>query len=265
MVVGLRVLGRFYAAQFRLSMASELEYKGAVWLWALVGMLQPLVTGFVWISTTDSSEQQASYALYFSAGAVFANLTSVWVMWEYRERIISGTFSSQLLMPVHPFHRDFCAMLASKVVGLPVVVVGAGVAGLSMGASAPRSGSGVALGLVALMCAIVLRFVVEWSLALAAFWMIRTDGLNSLYFAVATLLSGAFAPLERLPGWMRVMSEFTPFPYFLGHPLEIFIGQATLTQALRVLAVQLVMIMIAAAVGRVIYQHAVRRHEGVSS
>ena len=50
---------RFYRAQFRLSVSSELEYKGAVWLWALVGMLQPLVTGFVWIATSESAQERS--------------------------------------------------------------------------------------------------------------------------------------------------------------------------------------------------------------
>lgn len=256
---------RFYRAQFRLSVASELEYKGAVWLWALVGMLQPLVTGFVWIATSDSAQDRSFFALYFAAGAVFANLTSVWVMWEYRQRITSGTFSSYVLTPVHPFHRDFCAMLASKVVGLPIVLIGAVLAGAAMGAGLPPSPVGALLGLVALCLAIALRFVVEWVLALAAFWMVRTDGLNSLYFAIATLLSGAFAPLDRLPGWMRTTSEFTPFPYFLGHPLEIFTGRAVPRDALRILIVQAAMILVFGVLGRLAYRRAVRRYEGVNS
>ena len=132
----------------------------------------------------------------FTAGAVFANLTSVWVMWDYRQRITSGTFSSYLLTPVHPFHRDLCAMLASKVVGLPIVLTGAVLTGAAMGASLPPSISGALLGLVVLALAVALRFVVEWVLALAAFWMVRTDGLNSLYFAVASLR--AAGPVARM-------------------------------------------------------------------
>ena len=113
--------------------------------------------------------------------------------------------------------------------------------------------------------AILLRFVVEWILALAAFWMVRTDGLNSLYFAVATLLSGAFAPLDRLPGWMRTTSEFTPFPYFLGHPLEIFTARTEPRDGLRIIMVQLAMIVVFGALGRLTYKRAVRHYEGVSS
>jgi len=201
----------------------------------------------------------------FTAGAVFANLTSVWVMWDYRQRITSGTFSSYLLTPVHPFHRDLCTMLASKVVGFPIVLTGAVLAGAAMGASLPPSLSSMLLGLVALTFAIALRFVVEWVLALAAFWTVRTDGLNSLYFAVATLLSGAFAPLDRLPAWMRTTSDSTPFPYFLGYPLEIFTARAASRDGLRVIIVQLVMILIFGVLGRLIYGRAVRRYEGVSS
>ncbi len=264
-MVNTRRLIRFYRAQFRLSVASELEYKGAVWLWALVGMLQPLVAGFVWIATSESSQERSFFALYFTAGAVFTNLTSVWVMWEYRRRIASGAFSSHLLTPIHPFHRDLCAMLASKVVGLPVVLTGAVLAGAAMGAGLPPSLSGALLGLLALALAIVLRFVVEWLLALAAFWMVRTDGLNSLYFAVVTLLSGAFAPLDRLPGWMRTTSELTPFPYFLGYPLEIFTARATPRNGLHVIMVQLAMILVFGVLGRLTYKRAILRYEGVSS
>jgi len=119
--------------------------------------------------------------------------------------------------------------------------------------------------LLTLALAIVLRFVVEWLLALAAFWMVRTDGLNSLYFAVVTLLSGAFAPLDRLPGWMRTTSELTPFPYFLGYPLEIFTARATPGNGLHVIVVQLAMILVFGALGRLTYKRAIRCYEGVSS
>ena len=264
-MVNIKGVMRFYRAQFRVSVASELEYRGAVWLWALVGGLQPLVTGFVWIATSQSAQERSFFALYFTAGAAFSNLTSVWVIWEYRQRITSGAFSSHLLTPVHPFHRDLCAMLASKAVGLPIVLAGTLLAGAAMGAGPPPSLSGALLGLAALALAILLRFVVEWILALAAFWMVRTDGLNSLYFAVATLLSGAFAPLDRLPGWMRTTSEFTPFPYFLGHPLEIFTARTEPRDGLRIIMVQLAMIVVFGALGRLTYKRAVRHYEGVSS
>ena len=156
-------------------------------------------------------------------------------------------------------------MLASKVVGLPIVLTGAVLAGAAMGAGLPPSLSGALLGLLTLALAIVLRFVVEWLLALAAFWMVRTDGLHSLYFAVVTLLSGAFAPLDRLPGWMRTTSELTPFPYFLGYPLEIFTARATPGNGLHVIVVQLAMILVFGALGRLTYKRAIRCYEGVSS
>ena len=44
--------------------------------------------------------------------------------------------------------------------------------------------------LPALVLAMVLRFVVEWCLALAAFWLTKVTAINSLFFALTTFFGG---------------------------------------------------------------------------
>ena len=51
----------------------------------------------------------------------------------------------------------------------------------------------------ALALAFALRFVFEWTIALACFWTTRIMAVNQTYFAVLFFLSGRFAPLAILP------------------------------------------------------------------
>ena len=51
----------------------------------------------------------------------------------------------------------------------------------------------------AILLAFVVRFFMEWTLALAAFWTTRVSALNQMYFMAALFFSGQIAPLELLP------------------------------------------------------------------
>ena len=81
--------------------------------------------------------------------------------------------------------------------------------------------------LIALVLAMVLRFVVEWCLALAAFWLTKVTAINSLFFALTTFFGGVFAPLAVLPGWMQTVAAWTPFPWSLAFPVEVLLGRRT--------------------------------------
>ena len=51
----------------------------------------------------------------------------------------------------------------------------------------------VAAFIPAVILAAVLRFVLEWVLALSAFWLTKVSALNNLYFSLHLFLGGAFA------------------------------------------------------------------------
>ena len=77
----------------------------------------------------------------------------------------------------------------------------------------------------ALVLAFILRFCLEWTLAMAAFWTTRTNAINQVYFVIFLFFSGRLAPLELLPGFAQTMANLLPFRWMLSFPLEVLLGR----------------------------------------
>jgi ABC-2 type transport system permease protein len=63
----------------------------------------------------------------------------------------------------------------------------------------------------ALVLAFLLRFLLEWTLAQAAFWTTRVSAINQSYFVMMLFLSGQVAPLALFPPWLQVAASILPF------------------------------------------------------
>jgi ABC-2 type transport system permease protein len=88
------------------------------------------------------------------------------------------------------------------------------------------------------LLAFLVRFVVEWTLALAAFWTTRVSALNQMYFMAMLFFSGQIAPLELLPHPVRVVAFVLPFRWTIGFPTELFLGRLTPAQVLTGIGMQ---------------------------
>jgi ABC-2 type transport system permease protein len=103
-------------------------------------------------------------------------------MYEFEYRVRHGTFSAVLLRPVHPIHSDIADNVTSKVITLPIIgLVAAGLM-LAFRASISPPIWAVLVFIPALFLAFLVRFLLEWTLALAAFWTTRVSAINQTYF-----------------------------------------------------------------------------------
>ncbi len=263
-------LARYYRHEFATSLATNLAYRGAVAIWVLSVVIEPLVLIAVWRTVTGpgstGSYTADQFVTYYLVLMVVGHLTFIWHMWEFEFRIRTGGFSPLLLRPVHPIHHDVCQNLSYKLVGLVGLLPAAVLLGIAFGADvsgiSPRT---VAAFLPALLLAMVLRFVLEWCLALAAFWLTKVSALNALYGAMFTFLAGQFAPLEVLPGWLQAVAAWTPFPWTLAFPVEVLLGRRPGAELALGYVIQVVWIVAAVALLRLLWGRATRRYSAVGA
>lgn len=263
-------LGTYYRRQFASALAANLAYRGAVAIWVLTSIISPLVFIVVWRTVAGSGSTGGydanQFVAYFLVMMVVDHLTFIWHMWEFEYRIRNGTFSPLLLRPVHPIHHDVCENVSYKLVGLVGILPAAVVLGAVF--RADLSGTTVASVLAflpALVLAMVLRFVVEWCVALAAFWLTKVSALNTVFFSLFTFLGGQFAPLAVLPGWMQTLASWTPFPWTLAFPVEVLLGRRRGGELLLGYGAQLVWIAVALIVLCVLWVRATRRYSAVGA
>jgi ABC-2 type transport system permease protein len=77
----------------------------------------------------------------------------------------------------------------------------------------------------ALALGFAVRFLVEWTLALAAFWTTRVSALNQLSFVAMLFLFGQLAPLSLFPEAIRLLAAALPFRWTVAFPVELLIGR----------------------------------------
>jgi ABC-2 type transport system permease protein len=263
-------LAAYYRRQFASALAANLAYRGAVAIWVLTSIIQPLVFIVVWRTVAGSGSTggytAAQFVAYFLLMMVVDHLTFIWHMWEFEYRIRTGSFSPLLLRPVHPIHHDVCENVSYKLVGLVGILPAAIALAVVFDADlSSTSRAAVVAFLPALLLAMVLRFVVEWCVALSAFWLTKVSAMNAVFFSLFTFLGGQFAPLSVLPAWMQTVAAWTPFPWTLAFPVEVVLGRRTGSELVVGYAAQLIWVAVAVVTLRFLWARATRRYSAVGA
>lgn len=227
-----------YRAQFRTTVATHLQYRVESLIWLFGSIVEPTVYLVVWSTVAQSSGGRlgtytsGGFAAYFAVMMLVEHFTFSWIMWEYEYRVRMGKLSFVLLRPVHPIHADIADNVSYKLMGLVFLLpVAASLMVVFHADFAPPFWAVVAF-VPALALAFLLRFLTEWSLAMAAFWTTRVNALNQTYYVAVLFFSGQMAPLSLLPGPLGTIASVLPFRWFLSFPVELLLGRLTPIQAL---------------------------------
>lgn len=258
-----------YRQEFRTSLASMLQYRASLVIWLIGHVLEPVIYLVVWslVSGTRGGSvggfTTAQFAAYFILLMLVNHVTYTWIMYEYEYRVRHGGLSYALLRPVHPIHSDIAENASSKMIALPGILLAALVLSLLFHPSFNLVPWAVAAAVPALALAFLVRFLVEWCLALAAFWTTRVGALNQTYFVAMLFLSGQVAPLALLPGWIQTVAGILPFRWMISFPVELLMGRLTPGQALAGLGAQIVWIGLGLALVRVLWRAGLRVYSAV--
>ncbi len=267
----MRPLLALYAQQLKTTLAAMLQYRAALVIWLIGHVLEPLIYLIVWSTVSRAGGGSVGgyttgdFAAYFIVLMLVNHLTYTWIMYEYEYRVRHGSLSFALLRPVHPIHADIADNVTSKMVSLPGMLLMAVALALLFRPAFSLSLWAVAAFVPAVLLAFLLRFLVEWTLALAAFWTTRVSALNQMYFVAILFLSGQIAPLALLPSGIRMAAAILPFRWMVAFPVELLLGRLTPTQALAGFGVQAAWIVAGAILLRVVWRLGVRAYSAVGA
>jgi ABC-2 type transport system permease protein len=141
--------------------------------------------------------------------------------------------------------------------GLPSVLIGALVVGISM----PTSPLGYAFGLVSVTLGVGTACALRFAVCLLGFWLIETRGFRNLYMVLATFLAGLYLPVPLFPDWLSTIANATPFPTMLQTPIDVISGRTTGWAALSAIGVQACWLLFCLVLGRFMLVRGRRRLE----
>lgn len=219
----LRIFSTFSSVYY----AYMVEYRAELLLWVLSGSL-PLILMGSWMQAAGSGQfglSATDFARYFLAVFLVRQFTVVWVIWEFEREIVEGRLSFRLLQPIDPVWHHFMSHFAERFARLPFAVILIGLFfWLYPQALWVPNPVGFALALLGVGLAFALRFLMQYTLAMFAFWTERASALEQFWFLFYLFLSGMIAPLEVFPPLMREIALWTPFPYLIYFPASLLVG-----------------------------------------
>jgi ABC-2 type transport system permease protein len=235
----LRKTARKASALLSAYYALMVAYRAEIFLWAVATAL-PLIMMGVWTeagATGRFALSDGDFARYFIAVFIVRQLSVTWVIYEFEFHVVSGRLSPLLLQPMDPAWRWVTEHLGEQLARLPfsalLVVLAiwlfpAAIDGEDGGIWLPSIGD-IVLALIATYAAFALRFLLQYSLSLLAFWVERVGAFERVLFTAYLFLSGMLAPLEVFRGTpvketVYSIAMWTPFPYVLWFPARLLTG-----------------------------------------
>jgi ABC-2 type transport system permease protein len=267
----IKVLWEVYVAQLKTSLAVQFQYRASLVIWMIGRIVQPLIFLVVWTTIAKARGGEVEgytvgdFAAYFILQMIVTQATFSWIMWEYDYIIRSGQFNFKLLRPIHPIHADVADNLAYKVLTLVILIPAALLLAWLFPPTFNWQLWSVAAGTLAIGMAFVLRFTLDWTLAMSALWTNRVSAINQTYEVLLVFLSGFFAPLALMPRPLQILANFLPFRWILAFPVELMQGRLTPQEAIFGFGMQIFWIAVAVTVLSFVWRAGIKQYAAVGS
>jgi ABC-2 type transport system permease protein len=237
---------------------------------AAVGLIPLMATIFLWraVYAGKADPQVAGYTLaemtsYYLVVTLVDALTAVTDDdWQIAADIREGTISQFLLKPVDYLRYRLCLFGAGRLVYALVALLPVGVFLVVQRAyfvTPPDAAAWLGFG-VSVVLTGLLQFLISFTMALLAFWVLEVSTFIFILFALEYLAGGHLFPLDILPPALGQVLALTPFPYQMFFPVSIYLGKVTGPALWQGLAIQAAWVAIAYAVARAVWARGIRRY-----
>ena len=160
------------------------EYRSELILWVLSGSL-PIILMGVWIKAAaggNFSLNSLDFARYFFAVFLARQLTVVWVIYEFEKEVVEGKLSPRLLQPIDPVFHHLAGHISERFARLPFVFLLIGFFFILY----PQAFwiptlPNLLLFILAALLVFALRFLIQYTLAMLAFWTERATALENFW------------------------------------------------------------------------------------
>ncbi|MGK7889100.1 MAG: ABC transporter permease [Leptolyngbyaceae cyanobacterium] len=246
--------------------AYMVEYRAELLFWVLSGSF-PLILMGVWSQAAASGNFDLSsleVTRYFLAVFFVRQFSVVWVIWEFERQVLEGRLSPKLLQPLDPGWHHFAEHLSERIARAPLIVLLLGLFFLAYPEARwlPDLWHGLLAALV-IFLAFAIRFLIQYTLGLLAFWTERASALENFWLLFYLFLSGMIAPLELFPPAIRNIVMWLPFPYFIHFPASLLVGWPV--DIPRSLGMMLMWGLIFLGINRWLWRRGLRQYSGMGA
>ncbi len=148
---------------------------------------------------------------------------------ELGGQILQGDIINILLKPVSFLKYLISKEAADKAVNISFAIIEIILLVLIFrpNLSAPPGTIEILFLLIHLVIGLILSFFISFSVSMIAFWSAEIWAPRFVYFILVFTLAGNYFPLDILPKTIYNFLLFTPFPYFIFIPVQIYLKGLT--------------------------------------
>ena len=260
----LRRQGAAYAALAGMVTKTFLAFNWSAWVRILQSLVGLVVFVYFWRAVYANSASIAGLALettlgYIMLARIFQPLGFFDMIFEFGYQLREGGIAALLVRPLDVQFAYYVQGLANLAVSLgrqlPVVLV----ALLLFRLRWPADPLTWAVFIVSALIGRSVLFCMDWLLACVTLYTTNEWGLYIASIGLTTFFGGGLVPLTMMPAWLRLIVENTPFAQGIYVPISLLSGVTPLSEAPRLLLIQLLWLAGMLAVSRGFFNVALRR------
>lgn len=185
--------------------------------------------------------------------------------WQIAADIKDGRISQFLLKPIDYLTYRFCLFGAGRLIYMAVALVPVTLFILYLRKYfvVPTDWATLGWFSFSLVMTAALQFLISYTLALLAFWLLEISTFIFMVFAFEYIAGGHLFPLDILPPALANALSFTPFPYQMFFSVSIYVGKVTGPALYKGLLIQAMWVVIAYAAARFMWHRGIRKYSAV--
>jgi ABC-2 type transport system permease protein len=223
-----------YLKVFAIGLQNTFVYRWNFFIRAIFGLFPLVGTIFIWGAIFEAKGgginnfDFPSVVFYFLlVMALDSLITPGEDEWQVAADIREGQMNAFLVKPMNYLLYRLSLFVSNRllytVVTLPVLIL------IFLACHAylvwPTSWVTWVWTIVSVLLAAMLQFLISYSVAMLAFWMLEISTVVFIIYSFEYFLSGHMFPLAFMPERIRGILRLLPFPYELYFPISIFMGQ----------------------------------------
>ncbi len=263
---------RIYRRFWEVNWYEQWQYRANLLMYLLYWLVSPIVYLAVWTTIANSQGSVKGmtandFVTYYLTLLIVDQLTSDITVHLLAYKIQDGTLSGELLRPVHPVLTNtlvnniaFKALVFIVLVPIWLVFVLLFRPDYSM-----VTVQSVLLAIPAMILGFGINFLLGATLTSLAFWTTRVFSITEFFFAMSTLFSGQFVPLQLMPSLIQKLADFLPFQFFIYFPVQLILGRVPPETLPWKFAFGLVWLGVCYVLFRIIWREGLKRFSSVGA
>lgn len=249
---------------------SQLAYRGAFYVWALISTFGSFISYFLWMAIYGSSESgvignltKDEMVVYIFMVYVTSSMVSIAISTWVGYDVVEGRVAMNLIKPI-----DYRASLIARALGnmvyrmlVPGIFIWIGlelykVFALRMEFVSIKT---LLIYLVSVLMSFLIYVLFDFCFGMVAFFTTYIFGLRMAKTALLSFLTGQLIPISLFPLSVQKAFEFLPFSSMVYTPVMIYLKKYTGTDLAWALGRQFIWVLLLYVLGNIIWKQVTKR------